>query len=163
MNKNGIVKESTQTKILTASNIKTCQAKRKRRHFKRRYDTEMKVNRKSNPDRFRNSHSCEAEKKFRKGAIKNEKHKIKRITARRGKSRESEKRKKTIHVFPILNWNRWRGCCCPQSENIFRRRRDKKDYAEWQANKAEKAALQLNKKSKRKKVPLTTTEPCFPE
>lgn len=26
--------------------------------------------RKSKPDRFRNSHSCEAEKKFRKGAIK---------------------------------------------------------------------------------------------
>ena len=26
----------------------------------------------------------------------------------------------------------------------------RKDYAEWQANKAEKAALQLNKKSKRK-------------
>ena len=70
MNKNGIVKESTQTKILTASNIKTCQAKRKSRHFKIRYDTEMKVNRKSKPDRFRNSHSCEAEKKFRKGAIK---------------------------------------------------------------------------------------------
>ena len=30
----------------------------------------MKVNRKSKPDWFRNSHSCEAEKKFRKGAIK---------------------------------------------------------------------------------------------
>ena len=39
--------------------------------------------RKSKPDRFRNSHSCEAEKKFRKGAIKNEKHKIQRITIRR--------------------------------------------------------------------------------
>ena len=64
--------------------------------------------------------------KIRKGAIKNEKHKIKRITARRRKSRESAKRKKTIHVFPILNWNRWRGYCCPQSENIFRRRRDGK-------------------------------------
>ena len=39
--------------------------------------------RKSKPDRFRNSHSCEAEKKFRKGAIKNEKHKIQRIAIRR--------------------------------------------------------------------------------
>ena len=29
-------------------------------------------------------------------------------------------------MFPILNWNRWRGYCCPQSENIFRRRRDEK-------------------------------------
>ena len=123
----------------------------------------MKVNRKSNPDRFRNSHSCEAEKKFRKGAIKNEKHKIKRITARRGKSRESEKRKKTIHVFPILNWNRWRGYCCPQSENIFRRRRDEKIMPNGKRTRLKKAALQLNKKSKRKKVPLTTTEPCFPE
>ena len=54
MNKNGIVKESTQTKILTASNIKTCQAKRKRRHFKRRYDTEMEVNKKSKTDLFSN-------------------------------------------------------------------------------------------------------------
>lgn len=39
--------------------------------------------RKSKPDRFRNSHSCEAEENFRKGAIKNEKHKIQRITIRR--------------------------------------------------------------------------------
>ena len=163
MNKNGIVKESTQTKILTASNIKTCQAKRKRRHFKRRYDTEMKVNRKSKPDRFRNSHSCEAEKKFRKGAIKNEKHKIKRITARRGKSRESEKRKKTIHVFPILNWNRWRGCCCPQSENIFRRRRDEKIMPNGKRTRLKKPHYNLIKNQNYIKiyVPLMATESCL--
>ena len=38
---------------------------------------------KVSPTCFVNSHSCEAEKKFRKGAIKNEKHKIQRITIRR--------------------------------------------------------------------------------
>ena len=64
--------------------------------------------------------------KIQKRSHKNEKHKIKRITARRGKSRENAKRKKTIQVFPILNWNRWRGYYYPQSENIFRRRRDEK-------------------------------------
>ena len=163
MNKNGIVKESTQTKILTASNIKTCQAKRKSRHFKRRYDTEMKVNRKSKSDRFRNSHSCEAEKKFRKGAIKNEKHKIKRITARRGKARENARRKKTIHVFPILNWNRWLGCCCPQSENIFRRRRDEKIMPNGKRTRLKKPHYNLIKNLNVKTVPLTTTEPCFPK
>ena len=72
MNKNGIVKESTQTKILTASNIKTCQSKRKSRHFIRaKLNAKGNKTRKSKSDRFRNSHSCEAEKKFRKGAIKN--------------------------------------------------------------------------------------------
>ena len=137
--------------------------KRKRRHFKIRYDTEMKVNRKSKPDRLRNSHSCEAEKKFGKGAIKNEKHKIKRITARRGKSRESAKKKKTIHVFPILNWNRWRGCCCPQSENIFRRRRDEKIMPNGKRTRLKKPHYNLIKNLNVKTVPLTTTEPCFPE
>ena len=164
MNKNGIVKESTQTKILTASNIKTCQAKRKSRHFIRaKLNAKGNKTRKSKSDRFRNSHSCEAEKKFRKGAIKNEKYKIKRITARRGKSRESAKRKKTIHVFPILNWNRWRGCCCPQSENIFRRRRDEKIMPNGKRTRLKKPHYNLIKNLKVKTVPLTTTEPCFPK
>lgn len=164
MNKNGIVKESTQTKILTASNIKTCQAKRKSRHFIRaKLNAKSNKTRKSKSDRFRNSHSCEAEKKFRKGAIKNEKYKIKRITARRGKSRESAKRKKTIHVFPILNWNRWRGCCCPQSENIFRRRRDEKIMPNGKRTRLKTPHYNLIKNLNVKTVPLTTTEPCFPE
>ena len=164
MNKNGIVKESTQTKILTASNIKTCQAKRKSRYFIRaKLNAKGNKTRKSKSDRFRNSHSCEAEKKFRKGAIKNEKQKIKRITARRGKSRESAKRKKTIHVFPILNWNRWRGCCCPQSENIFRRMRDEKIMPNGKRTRLKKPHYNLIKNLKVKTVPLTTTEPCFPE
>ena len=164
MNKNGIVKESTQTKILTASNIKTCQAKRKSRHFIRaKLNAKGNKTRKSKSDRFRNSHLCEAEKKFRKGAIKNEKNKIKRITARRGKSRESAKRKKTIHVFPILNWNRWRGCCCPQSENIFRRRRDEKIMPNGKRTRLKKTHYNLIKNLNVKTVPLTTTEPCFPK
>ena len=164
MNKNGIVKESTQTKILTASNIKTCQAKRKSRHFIRaKLNAKGNKTRKSKSDRFRNSHSCEAEKKFRKGAIKNEKHKIKRITARRGKSRENARRKKTIHVFPILNWNRWRGYCYPQSENIFRRRRDEKIMPNGKRTRLKKPHYNLIKNPNVKKIPLTTTEPCFPE
>ena len=71
--------------------------KRKRRHFIRaEINAKGNKTRNSKSDRFRNSHSCEAEKNLEKGAIKNEKHKIKRITARRGKSRENARRKKTI-------------------------------------------------------------------
>ena len=82
----------------------------------------MKVNRKSKPDRLRNSHSCEAEKKFGKGAIKNEKHKIKRITARRGKSRESER---TLREYPIMRSTAWRERYCPQFVDILKRRKQK--------------------------------------
>ena len=80
----------------------------------------MKVNRKSKTDRFRNSHSCEAEKNLEKGAIKNEKHKIKRITARRGKSRE---RKRTRREYPIMRSTAWRERYYRQSVGILKRRK----------------------------------------
>ena len=162
MNKNGIVKESTQTKILTASNIKTCQAKRKSRHFKRRYDTEMKVNRKSKPDRFRNSHSCEAEKKFRKGAIKNEKHKIKRITARRGKSRESENKKRNL-IYQTTSWNHLREYYCPQWGHIYRLTKVERIMLNGKYNKLKNGCYNLIKNQNYIKiyVPLMATESCL--
>ena len=86
-----------------------------------------------------------------------------RITARRRKSRENAKRKKTIQVFPIFNWNRWRGYCCPQSENIFRRRRDEKIMPNGKRTRLKKPHYNLIKNLNVKTVPLTTTEPCFPE
>lgn len=75
---------------------------------------------KSKSDRFRNSYSCEAEKKFRKGAIKNEKHKTKRITARRGKSRE---RKRTPREYRITRSTDWRERYYRQSVGILKRRK----------------------------------------
>lgn len=44
--------------------------KRKRRHFKRRYDTEMKVNKKSKSDLFLNRIHARLRKNLEKGAIK---------------------------------------------------------------------------------------------
>lgn len=44
--------------------------KRKRRHFKRRYDTEMKVNKKSKTDLFFNRIHARLIKNLEKGAIK---------------------------------------------------------------------------------------------
>ena len=45
----------------------------------------MKVNKESKTDLFSNRIHARLRKNLEKGAIKNEKHKIKRITARRGK------------------------------------------------------------------------------
>ena len=44
--------------------------KRKRRHFKRRYDTEMEVNKKSKTDLFSNRIHARLRKNLEKGAIK---------------------------------------------------------------------------------------------
>lgn len=44
--------------------------KRKRRHFKKRYDTEMKVNKKSKTDLFSNRIHARLIKNLEKGAIK---------------------------------------------------------------------------------------------
>ena len=65
-------------------------------------------------------------------------------------------------MFPILNWNRWRGYCCPQSENIFRRRRDEKIMLNGKRTRLKKPHYNLIKNLNVKTVPPMTTEPCFP-
>ncbi len=82
----------------------------------------MQVNKKSKTDLFSNRIHARLRKNLEKGAIKNEKHKIKRITARRGKSRE---RKRTLREYPIMRSTVWRERYCQQFVGILKRRKQK--------------------------------------